>query len=200
VTRPGHDPARFIHPRGGDTSACSVLRRRSRQLSGSRSLGGSARSYLTLRTLATVLQSWDDHPHHRLTTPPQHGSLSLGWKRWPVHQCCACDVSIRPVGSIRASVGFSSCTWVPRRLRIPNSRSPTHASGGAGPALRLANPPTACTVGDAGAAARAARARGAESVMLVPIMSGLLAANFWTRGAQMLRFCATEVMSRDLGS
>jgi len=29
-------------------------------------IGGSARSYLTLSTLATVLQSWDDHPHHRL--------------------------------------------------------------------------------------------------------------------------------------
>jgi hypothetical protein len=49
--------------------------------------GGSARSYLTLNTLATVLQSWDDHPHHRLTMPIQHGVLSLRWplSHWP---CC----------------------------------------------------------------------------------------------------------------
>ena len=39
--------------------------------------GDSARSYLTLSTLATVPQSWDDHPHHRLTMPPQHDSLCL---------------------------------------------------------------------------------------------------------------------------
>jgi hypothetical protein len=41
--------------------------------------GGLARSYLTLSTLATVLPSWDDHPHHRLTMPLQHGVLSLRW-------------------------------------------------------------------------------------------------------------------------
>jgi hypothetical protein len=41
--------------------------------------GGSARSYLTLSTLVTVLQSQDDHPHHRLTMLLQHGSLSLRW-------------------------------------------------------------------------------------------------------------------------
>ena len=29
-------------------------------------MGGSARSYLVLRALVTVLQWWDDHPHHRL--------------------------------------------------------------------------------------------------------------------------------------
>jgi hypothetical protein len=39
----------------------------------------SARSHLTLSTLATVLQSWDGHPHHRLTMPLQHGLLSLRW-------------------------------------------------------------------------------------------------------------------------
>jgi hypothetical protein len=38
--------------------------------------GGLARSYLTLSTLATVLQSWDDHPHHRLTTPLQRLVIS----------------------------------------------------------------------------------------------------------------------------
>ena len=38
---------------------------------------GSARSYLTLSTLATVLQSQNDHPHHRLTMPLQHGCLSV---------------------------------------------------------------------------------------------------------------------------
>jgi transcriptional regulator with XRE-family HTH domain len=37
--------------------------------------GGSARSYLTLSTLATVRQSWDDHPDHLLTMPLQRGSL-----------------------------------------------------------------------------------------------------------------------------
>jgi hypothetical protein len=42
-------------------------------------LGGSARSYLTLSTLATVLQSQDGHPHHRLTMPLQHGSLFVRW-------------------------------------------------------------------------------------------------------------------------
>jgi hypothetical protein len=36
-------------------------------------------SYLTLSTLATVLQSWEDHPHHRLTMPLQHGFLPLRW-------------------------------------------------------------------------------------------------------------------------
>jgi len=41
--------------------------------------GGSARSYLTLSTLATVLQSWDGHPHHWLAMPHQHGFLSLRW-------------------------------------------------------------------------------------------------------------------------
>jgi hypothetical protein len=41
--------------------------------------GGSARTYLTLSTLATVLQSWDDHPHRRLTMLFQHGFLSLRW-------------------------------------------------------------------------------------------------------------------------
>jgi len=46
--------------------------------------GGSARSYLTLSTLATVLQTQDNHPHHRLAMPLQHGSLSLRWERWPV--------------------------------------------------------------------------------------------------------------------
>jgi hypothetical protein len=56
---------------------------------------GSARSYLTLSTLATVLQSWDDRPHHELTTPLQHGSLSLREERWPRHQRCACDGSAR---------------------------------------------------------------------------------------------------------
>jgi len=34
---------------------------------------GSARGYLTLSTLATVLESWDNHPHHRPTMPLQHG-------------------------------------------------------------------------------------------------------------------------------
>jgi len=34
---------------------------------------------LTLSTLATVLQSWDDHPHRRLTMLFQHGFLSLRW-------------------------------------------------------------------------------------------------------------------------
>jgi hypothetical protein len=62
--------------------------------------GGSARSYPTLSTLATVLQSWDDHPHHRLTMPLQHGSLFLRWERWPVRQRCACDGSTRPGESI----------------------------------------------------------------------------------------------------
>ena len=38
---------------------------------------GSARSYLTLSTLATVRHSWDGHPHHRLTMPLQRGLLSL---------------------------------------------------------------------------------------------------------------------------
>jgi hypothetical protein len=61
---------------------------------------GSARSYLTLSTLATVLQSQDDHPHRRLTMPLQHGSLFLRWERWPVRQRCACDGSIRPGESI----------------------------------------------------------------------------------------------------
>jgi hypothetical protein len=32
---------------------------------------------LTLSTLATILQSQDDHPHHRLTMRLQHGSLFL---------------------------------------------------------------------------------------------------------------------------
>jgi len=36
---------------------------------------------LTLSTLATVLQSWAGHPHRRLTTPLQHGSLFLRWER-----------------------------------------------------------------------------------------------------------------------
>src|SRR5215469_10690061 len=67
---------------------------------------GSARSYLTLSTLATVLQSWDDHPHQRLTMPLQHGSLSLRWERWPVRQRCACDVSTRPGENISALLGF----------------------------------------------------------------------------------------------
>jgi len=49
-----------------------------------------------LSTLATVLQSWDDHPHHRLTMPLHHGSLFLRWERWPVRQRCACDGSDRP--------------------------------------------------------------------------------------------------------
>jgi hypothetical protein len=34
---------------------------------------------LTLSTLATVLQSQDDHPHQRLTMRLQHGLLSLRW-------------------------------------------------------------------------------------------------------------------------
>jgi len=41
--------------------------------------GGSARSYLTLSTLATVLQPWEDHPYHRLIMSLQHGFLSLRW-------------------------------------------------------------------------------------------------------------------------
>jgi len=50
---------------------------------------------LTLSTLVTVLQSWDDHPGHRLAKPLQHGSLPLRWpfstmERWPVRQRCAC--------------------------------------------------------------------------------------------------------------
>jgi hypothetical protein len=56
-------------------------------------IGGSARSYLTLSTLATVLQSQDDHPHHRLTMPPQHGSLFYD-ERWPV--AGAARVTARP--------------------------------------------------------------------------------------------------------
>jgi hypothetical protein len=58
--------------------------------------GGSARSYLTLSTLATVRQSWDGHPHHRLTVPLQRGSLFLRWERWPVRRRCAGDRSTRP--------------------------------------------------------------------------------------------------------
>jgi hypothetical protein len=59
-------------------------------------IGGSARSYLTLSTLATVLQSWDDHPHHRLTMPLQRGSLFLRWERWPVRRRGAGGGSTRP--------------------------------------------------------------------------------------------------------
>jgi hypothetical protein len=51
---------------------------------------------LTLSTLAAVLQSWDGHPHHRLTMPLQHGSLFLRWERWLVRQRCGCDGSTRP--------------------------------------------------------------------------------------------------------
>jgi len=47
---------------------------------------GSARSYLTLSTLATVLQLCEDHPHHRLTMPLQHGSLFLRWPCCPVRR------------------------------------------------------------------------------------------------------------------
>jgi len=61
---------------------------------------GSARSYLTLSTLATVLRSWEDHPHHRLTMPLRHGSLFLRWERWPVRRRCAGDGSTRPGESI----------------------------------------------------------------------------------------------------
>jgi hypothetical protein len=60
---------------------------------------GSARSYLTLSTLATVLQSRDGHPHHRLTMPLQPGSLFLRWERWPVR---------RPAGSLAGSAAPGS--------------------------------------------------------------------------------------------
>ena len=59
-----------------------------------------------LSTLATVLQSWDDHPHHRLTMPLHHGSLFLRWERWPVRQRCACDASDRPGRASELSLGF----------------------------------------------------------------------------------------------
>jgi len=59
-------------------------------------IGGSARSYLTLSTLATVLQSQEDHPDHRLTMPLQRGSLFLRWERCPVRRRCAGDGSTRP--------------------------------------------------------------------------------------------------------
>jgi hypothetical protein len=49
-------------------------------------IGGLACSYLTLSALATVLQSQDGHPDHRLTMPFQHRSLFLRWERWPVRQ------------------------------------------------------------------------------------------------------------------
>jgi hypothetical protein len=63
-------------------------------------IGGSARSYLTLSTLATVRQSQEDHPDHRLTVPLQRGSLFLRWERWPVRRRCAGDGSARPGESI----------------------------------------------------------------------------------------------------
>ena len=49
---------------------------------------------------ATVLQSRDDHPHHRLTMPLQHGSLFLCWGALPVRRRCAGDGSARPGESI----------------------------------------------------------------------------------------------------
>jgi hypothetical protein len=49
-----------------------------------------------LSTLAAILQSRDDHPHHRLTMPLQHGSLFQRWERWPVRRRCAGDASARP--------------------------------------------------------------------------------------------------------
>jgi len=51
--------------------------------------GGSARSYLTLSTLATVRQSQDGHPDHRVIMPFQHGFLSLRWSCCPVRRRCA---------------------------------------------------------------------------------------------------------------
>jgi hypothetical protein len=59
---------------------------------------GSARSYLTLSTLATVLQSQDDHRHYRLTMPLWHGSLFLRWERWPVRRRCAGDRRLGSTG------------------------------------------------------------------------------------------------------
>ena len=52
--RPGHDPPRFIHPREGDVSACSVLRRRSRQLSGQSLRRVRARMRCGLRSRAVA--------------------------------------------------------------------------------------------------------------------------------------------------
>ena len=57
---------------------------------------GSAHSYLTRSTLATVRQSQDGHPHRRLTMPLQHGSLFLCWGALPVRRRCAGDGSARP--------------------------------------------------------------------------------------------------------
>jgi hypothetical protein len=73
-------------------------------------IGGSARSYLTLSTLPKVLQSWDGHPHHRLTMPLQHGFLSL---RWPFSAMAVLPGSSALAGDVSTRPGrVSELSWV----------------------------------------------------------------------------------------
>src|SRR5262249_12348597 len=106
-------------------------------------IGGSARSYLTLSTLATVLQSWDGHTHHWLTMPLRHGSLFLRWsagrsadaarvtarldpaRAWeliPGHPCHPAPAARRSPAtptSARAACSAASPRWTGHRQAMP---------------------------------------------------------------------------------
>ena len=111
-----------------------------------RQIGGSARGYLTLSTLATVLQSRDYHPHHRRTMPFQHGCLFLRWERWPVRRRCAGEGPARPGESIERCWVFVVSGGA-QETADTQQRSPAHASGAAAPALKLATRAWSRTVG-----------------------------------------------------
>ena len=108
--------------------------------------GGSARGYLTLSTLATVLQSRDYHPHHQRTMPFQHGCLFLRWERWPVRRRCAGEGPARPGESIERCWVFVVSGGA-QETADTQQRSPAHASGAAAPALKLATRAWSRTVG-----------------------------------------------------